>query len=82
MYHELDEEGDACRHCGKDPASWSDHPNFRECPAFKKTEPFTPFEDYDVEKVKQDLRWDADPVTAFDFEAWGKLNENIVRGEN
>lgn len=81
MYHEIDENGENCKHCGQRHEMWSDHPNFKECPAFEKGDPLK-----HVEVLEDDMRayiaWDADPVTAFDKEAWDKQNANIVRGDN
>lgn len=83
MYHELDDNETVCKHCGKHHSEWSDHPNLRECPAFQKDDPFSLKA---VEVLEDDMRsyiaWDADPVTAFDQEAWEKQNANIVRGDN
>lgn len=102
MYHEIDEKGEDCKHCGKRHEEWSDHPNLRECPAFKTNDPFslkaTAIDDYDYVNVRDSvmygtadvleddmksyIAWEADPVTAFDQEAWEKTNANIVRGDN
>lgn len=81
MYHEIDENGENCKHCGKRHEQWSDHPNFKECPAFERTDPLKHVEALEGE-MRAYIEWDADPVTAFDREVWDKQNANIVRGDN
>jgi len=81
MYHEIDEETGCCRHCGKRHEQWSDHPNFKECPAFELIDPLKHREVLE-DDIRAYIEWDADPVTAFDREVWDKQNANIVRGEN